>query len=69
MAFAKTSSWRFRQLKIVGCLVRKRLTKGVGGVPGTPGPRPNYSYAMNGQLKQEGHAISSYIAYLAFIWG
>ena len=38
MAFtAKILSWRFRHLNIVGCLLKRRPTKG-GGVTGTPGP-------------------------------
>ena len=37
MAFtAKILSWRFRHLNIVGCLLKRRPTK--GGVTGTPGP-------------------------------
>ena len=37
MAFmAKILSWRFRQLNIVGCLLKRRPTK--GGVTGTSGP-------------------------------
>jgi len=39
MAFtAKILSWRFRHLNIVGCLLKRRPTK--GGVTGTPGPHP-----------------------------
>ena len=40
MAFtAKILSWRFRHLNIVGCLLKRRSTKGGGGgVTGTPGP-------------------------------
>ena len=39
MAFtAKILSWRFRYLNIVGCLLKRRPTK--GGVTGTPGPPP-----------------------------
>jgi len=41
MAFtAKILSWRFRHLNIVGCLLKRRPTKGGwgGGVTGTPGP-------------------------------
>ena len=38
MAFtAKILSWRFRHPNIVGCLLKRRPTKG-GGVTGTPGP-------------------------------
>ena len=40
MAFtAKILSWRFRQLNIVGCLLKRRLTKGGGGAPGHGHPR------------------------------
>ena len=39
MAFtAKILSWRFRHLNIVGCLLKRRPTKGGGGFTGTPGP-------------------------------
>ena len=39
MAFtAKILSWRFRHLNIVGCLLKRRPTKG-----GTPGPPPSYA--------------------------
>ena len=47
MAFtAKILSWRFRRLNIVGCLLKRRPTKGakggeggwVTGIPGTPPP-------------------------------
>ena len=42
MAFtAKILSWRFRHLNIVGCLLKRRPTK--GGVTGTPGPPPSYA--------------------------
>ena len=38
MAFtAKILSWCFRHLNIVGCLLKRRPTKG-GGDTGTPGP-------------------------------
>ena len=48
MAFtAKILSWRFRHLNIVGCLLKRRPTKGRGGggggVTGTPGPTPSYA--------------------------
>ena len=37
MAFkAKILSWRLRHLNIVGCLLKRRPTK--GGSTGTPGP-------------------------------
>ena len=37
MAFtAKILSWRFRHLNIVGCLLKRRPTKGGGGVPQDP---------------------------------
>ena len=39
MAFtAKILSWRFCHLNIVGCLLKRRPTKG-----GTPGPPPSYA--------------------------
>ena len=44
MAFtAKILSWHFRHLNIVGCLLKRRPTKGGGGT-GTPAPSPP-SYA------------------------
>ena len=37
MAFtAKILSWRFRHLNIVGCLLKRRPTRGVTGTPGPP---------------------------------
>ena len=45
-----TRSGRFRLLNIVGCLLKKRLTKGAGGggVTGTPGPLlPSYVLVTN----------------------
>ena len=47
MAFtANILSWRFLHLNIVGCLLKRRPTKGVGGVhwhPRTPPPPPSYA--------------------------
>ena len=41
MAFtAKILSWRFRHLNIVGCLLKRRPTKG-GGVHGHPRTPPS----------------------------
>ena len=43
MAFtAKILSWRFRHLNIVGCLLKRRPTKGGHGHPRTP---PSYAPA------------------------
>ena len=43
MAFtAKILSWRFHQLNIVGCLVKRRPTKGGGG-HGHPRTAPSYA--------------------------
>ena len=54
MAFtAKILSWRFRHLNIVGCLLKKRPTKG-GGVTGTPGPPPSYA-PVDGNLNLKEH--------------
>ena len=45
MAFtAKILSWRFRHLNIVGCLLKRRPTKGWGG-GGHGHPRTPSSYA------------------------
>ena len=51
MAFtAKILSWRFRYLNIVGCLLKRRPTKGGGhGHPRTPP-----SYAPESTLAVEG---------------
>ena len=45
MAFtAKILSWRFRHLDIVGCLLKRRPTKGeVTATPGHPPPSPSYA--------------------------
>ena len=46
MAFtAKILSWRFRHLNIVGCLLKRRPTKGGHGHPRTPPPLPSYAPA------------------------
>ena len=43
MAFkAKISSWRFRHLNIVGCLLKRRPTKGGGGSRAPQDP-PSYA--------------------------
>ena len=39
---AKILSWRFRQLNIVGCLLKRRPTKGGHGHPKTPLATPLY---------------------------
>ena len=47
MAFtAKILSWRFRHLNIVGCLLKRRPTKGGHGHPRTP-PSPSYAPGCN----------------------
>ena len=47
MAFtAKILSWRFRHLNIVGCLLKRRPTKGGGG--GSRAPQDPPSYAPGG---------------------
>ena len=46
MAFtAKLLSWRFRHLNIVGCLLKRRHTKGGGGGHGHPRTPPSYTLA------------------------
>ena len=46
MAFmAKILSWRFRHLNIVGCLLKRRPTKGGSQAPQDPPPLP-LSYAQ-----------------------
>ena len=48
MAFtAKMLSWRFRHLNIVGCLVKRRPTKGGGG---SRAPQDPPSYAPDVQM-------------------
>ena len=44
MAF--TATWRFRHQNIVGCLLKKRPTKG-GGVHGHPRTPPSYAHAVS----------------------
>ena len=52
MAFtAKILSWRFRHLNIIGCLLKRRPSKGQGGVTGTPGPPPSYAPDSNVLLR------------------
>ena len=53
MAFtAKILSWRFRYLNIVGCLLKRRPTK--GGVTGTPGPAPpSYAPVISNLINSE----------------
>ena len=49
MAFtAKILSWRFRHLNIVGCLLKRRPTKGGGG---HGHPRTPPSYAPGGECQ------------------
>ena len=44
MAFtAKILSWRFRHLNIVGCLLKRRPTKGGSRAPQDPPPPPSYA--------------------------
>ena len=44
MAFmAKILSWRFRHLNIVGCLLKRRPTKGGSRAPQAPPPPPSYA--------------------------
>ena len=55
MAFtAKILSWRFRHLNTVGCLLKRRPTKGGEGVKVTPGPPfpPSYAPEMEYKYKQ-----------------
>ena len=47
MAFTvKILSWRFRHLNIVGCLLRRRPTKGGSRSPQDPPPPPSYAPAL-----------------------
>ena len=49
MAFtAKILSWRFRHLNIVGCLFKRRPTKGGGEGHGHPRTPPSYAPVTNG---------------------
>ena len=44
MAFtAKILSWRFRHLNIVGCLLKRRSTKGGSRAPQDPPSPPSYA--------------------------
>ena len=44
MAFtAKILSWRFRHLNIVGCLLKRRPTKGASWAPQDPPPPSSYA--------------------------
>ena len=44
MAFmAKILSWHFRHLNIVGCLLKRRPTKGGSWAPQHPPPPPSYA--------------------------
>ena len=54
MAFtAKILSWRFRHLNIVGCLLKKRPTKGGHGHPRTPLATPlDFSFDMLHVIEQ-----------------
>ena len=54
MAFtAKILSWRFRHLNIVGCLLKRRPTKGGGG---SRAPQDPPSYApVDGNLNLKEH--------------
>ena len=44
MAFtAKILSWRFRHLNIIGCLLKRRPSKGGSRAPQEPPPPPSYA--------------------------
>ena len=54
MAFAaKILSWRFRHLNIVGCLLKRRPTKG-GGSRAPQDPPPSYA-PVDGNLTLKEH--------------
>ena len=54
MAFtAKILSWRFRHPNIVGCLLKRRPTR--GGGTGTPGPPPPSYAPVDGNLNLKEH--------------
>ena len=62
MAFtAKILSWRFRHLNIVGCLLKRRPTKGGGGGGGHGPPRTPLSYAPVLCQKAPANSINSII--------
>ena len=55
MAFtAKILSWRFRHLNIVGCLLKRRPTKGGGG-HGHPRTPPSSYAPVDGNLNLKEH--------------
>ena len=62
---AKILSWRFRYLNIVGCLFKRRPTK--GGVSGTPGP-PLPSYAPGLSVTTEHYALRRLAIIFKMAW-
>ena len=53
MAFtAKILSWRFRHLNIVGCLLKRRPTKGGSRAPQDP-PPPSYAPVISNLINIE----------------
>ena len=56
MAFtAKILSWRFRHLNIVGCLLKRRPTKGGSRAPQDP---PSYAPAVTSAKSTDAHTPS-----------
>ena len=54
MAFtAKILSWRFRHLNIVGCLFKRRPTKGGSQAPQYPPPPSSYAPAVGAHEKAD----------------
>ena len=64
MAFtAKILSWRFRHLNIIGCLLKRRPSKGQGGsqAPQDPPPPPP-SYALDSNVLLRFRAIATQLS-------
>ena len=63
MAFtAKILSWRFRHLNIVGCLLKRRPTKGGSRAP----QEPPASYAPDLKVFAKGGCIKSWLLVLKY---
>ena len=61
---AKILSWRFRQLNIVGCLLKRRPTKGGGAPQDPPSYTPVFFWGQGNALLVTSLPSSSYMAHL-----